>query len=71
MDKEERILEKLDLLVKLTAANVVDKKDFQEQVRLLSSVGLSPKEIGNILGKSANHVSVTLNYLKKRKKVQE
>jgi DNA-binding transcriptional ArsR family regulator len=69
MRTEKEILDKLSLLVKLSAANVVDGKDFQEQVRLLSSVGLKPKEISDILGKSPNHVSVTLNYLKKRGKV--
>ncbi|NQU98999.1 sigma-70 family RNA polymerase sigma factor [Candidatus Woesearchaeota archaeon] len=67
INKEKEILDKLSLLVKLTAASVVDEKDFKEQVRLLSSVGLTPKEISEILGKSSNNVSVTLNYLKKKK----
>lgn len=71
MNTNKEVLVKLDLLVKLTAANAVDGKDFKDQVRLLSSVGLMPKEIADILGKSPNNVSVTLNYLKKVKKVQK
>jgi len=69
MELEKEIIGKLNLLVKLTAANVVDGKDFKQQVQLLSTVGLKPKEIGDILGKSANNVSVMLNYLNKPKKV--
>lgn len=65
MDCEKEMLAKLDLLVRLTAANAVNGKNFKDQVKLLSSVGLTPKEIGTILDKSPNNVSVTLNYLKK------
>lgn len=68
MNIEKEILDKLNLLVKLTAANVVNGKDFKMQVKLLSSVGLKPKEIADVLDKSANNVSVMLNYLKKKKK---
>jgi hypothetical protein len=67
MEIETEMIDKLNLLVKLTAASVVDGKDFKQQVRLLSSVGLKPKEIADILGKTANNVSVMLNYLKKPK----
>ncbi|MDO8740354.1 MAG: hypothetical protein Q7J54_02130 [Candidatus Woesearchaeota archaeon] len=69
MNNEKEIIEKLNLLVKLSAANLATGKDFKEQVRLLSSVGLSPKDIADVLGKTPNNVSVTLNYLKKIKKV--
>ena len=64
-DADNRIVEKLNILVKLNAANVIQGKDFKEQVRLLSSVGLQPKEIGDILGKTANNVRVTLSYIRK------
>ncbi len=69
MNDQKEIIEKLDLLVKLSAANLASGKDFKEQVRLLSSVGLLPKDIADVLGRTANNVSVTLNYLKKSKKV--
>ena len=67
MNNDGEILKKLNLLVKLTAAQLVDNKDFKEQVRLLASVGLGPKDIADILGKTANNVSVMLNYINKKK----
>jgi len=77
MSDETRIMiDKLDILIKLTAANVIQEKDFKDQVRLLSSVGLQPKEIAEILGKTPNNVRVTLTMIRKEKskkktKVQE
>lgn len=62
------VIERLNILIKLSAANIIQGKSFAEQVDLLSMVGLQPKEIGELLNKSANHVSVTLNALKKKKK---
>lgn len=67
MNADEDILKKMNLLVKLSAAQFADGKDFKEQVRVLSSVGLSPKEIAGVLGKTANNVSVMLNYIKKQR----
>lgn len=56
---------KLDVLVKLAAANAVKNLSFKEQVRLLSSVGLKPSDIAHILGKTSNNVRVTLALMKK------
>jgi len=67
----EDVIKRLDVLIKLSAANVIKDKTLKEQVRILSSVGLSPKEISAITGKSSNHISVTLFSLKKNKKSQE
>jgi len=64
---EIKLLEKIDLLVRLTALNIIKDKDFKEQVSLLSSIGLKPKEIANLLGKTPNNVRVTLSLLKKSK----
>ena len=66
-DENRIMIDKIDILIKLTAANVIQNKDFKEQVRLLSSVGLQPKEIADILGKTPNNVRVTLNMLRKEK----
>lgn len=66
-----KILEKLDILVKLTLLNIVKDKDLKEQVRLLSSVGLRPKEIASLLGKSANNIRATLSQIRKRKTKKE
>jgi phospholipid N-methyltransferase len=65
MNYEQEMLDKLNMLVKITAAKAVEEKEFKEQVRFLSAMGLAPKEIGEILSKSANNVSVMLNYIKK------
>jgi len=67
LDLNQEILQKLNMLVKLSAAQLAKGKDFKEQVMLLSSVGLSPKDIAEVLGKTSNNVSVTLNYIKKKK----
>ena len=68
-DKQfELINDKLDKLVKLFGIQVLDGKDVTEQIRMLSNVGLQPKEIAEITGKTSNQVSVTLNKLKNKKK---
>lgn len=66
-DENRIMIDKVDILIKLTAANVIQNKDFKEQVRLLSSVGLQPKEIADILGKTPNNVRVTLAMIRKEK----
>lgn len=65
-DTNTQILEKLDILIRISATQIIEGKDFRDQVRILSSIGLKPKEIGDILGKSANNISVTLNLMKKK-----
>jgi len=62
------LIRKLDLLIKLIALNIVQDKKFKEQVKLLSSLGLQPKEIAWLLGKTSNYVRVTLHELRKGKK---
>lgn len=66
-----RIAEKLDVLVKLTAYNLVKDSEFKEQVRILSESGLQPKEIADLLGKTPNNVRVTLSGLRKEKKTRK
>ena len=48
-DDYRQLIEKMNILIKLTAANVIQGKDFKEQVLLLSTVGLQPKEIAELL----------------------
>ena len=62
-----KLLEKIDLLVKLTALNIVKDKDYKEQIELLSSIGLKPKEIADLLGKTPNNVRVRLSQIRKSK----
>lgn len=53
------------MLIKLTAANVIQGKSLKEQVRLLSIVGFKPKQIAQLTGKTANNIRVTLNWIKR------
>jgi len=62
------IEQKLDILIKLVAMNAVGNQPLREQIRRLDAIGLAPKEIAAILGKSPNHVRVELTYLRKQKK---
>lgn len=69
-DVNQEIKDKLDILVKLTALNIIKDIDYPEQVMLLSSIGLQPKEIAELLAKTPNSVRVTLSRLRKEKKAK-
>jgi hypothetical protein len=58
------VLHKLDLLIKIGAANLVAGKNFKEQVKILSSLGFQPKDISELIGKTANNVRVMLNNIR-------
>lgn len=64
---EKKLFEKLDIVVKLLAASVIENKSFREQVKLLSEVGLQPSEIANITGRDANTIRVTKTLMKNKK----
>jgi len=66
-DSNQKISDKLDILIKLTALNIIKDIDYSEQVKLLSSIGLQPKDIAELLGKTSNSVRVTLSRIRKRK----
>ncbi len=58
---EDVIAQKLDTLIRLQARIAVASLATQkERILFLSSAGLSPKDVGGILGVSANSVSVAL-----------
>lgn len=63
-----KILERLNTLIKLSALDTLKDKESQEQIKILSNIGLHPKEIAEILGKSPNNVRVMLTYIKKKSK---
>ncbi len=65
---DEEILTNLKILIKLTAISVTKDFSFREKVEVLSSVGISSREIAGILNKTPNHISVTLAELKRSKK---
>jgi len=66
-NEESKIVEKLNLLIKLVALIVLKDMEFKEQVRILSGLGLQPKEIAEILGKTSANVRVTLSNLRKER----
>lgn len=63
---DELVAQKLDTLIRLQARIAVAGLSTQkERILFLSSAGLAPKEIGEILGVSANSVSVALAQARK------
>jgi len=71
MITSEDIGEKLDTLIKLQAAALTSKMvSMKEKIVFLGAAGLRPGLIAEIIGTSANHVSVTLSSSRKAKKKQ-
>lgn len=65
---EKLILEKIDVITKLLAANVLCNKKFNEQVKLLDEFGLGQKDIAMITGRTAKNVSVRLAEIRRKLK---
>lgn len=58
----EDVIERLDLVIKLLAMNVMKEEETQkDKIIKLSKIGLQPKEIANILNTTSNTVRVTLS----------
>ena len=64
---EESVLAKLDHLLRVHAISVTKGMKQNEQIALLNRAGLPPKEIADLLGTTANTVSVALAALRKSK----
>jgi len=62
----ERLANQNEIMIKLLAAIAIEGKNLNQQVRLLSDVGLTPAQIADILGKSSNLIRVTKSGLKKK-----
>lgn len=62
------ILNKLDMLTRLLALNLLEERKQQEQIILLNRVGLQPKEIAEMIDTTPNTVRVTLSKFRKSKK---
>jgi len=69
-DQFQQLIEKMDILIKLTALNSLGDKDPKEKVRILSGLGLRPIEIARIIEKTQNYVNVTLHRLRKEEEKQ-
>lgn len=60
------ILQKLDVLIRLQAQTLLMGLEGQKaKILFLHKAGLQPKEIGDLLGTSANSVSVAISAAKK------
>lgn len=64
----EVIVAKLTTIIKLLAVSLAEGKTQTEKIRILSTAGLAPKEIAEILGTTPNTVRVALSGLRKRGK---
>jgi len=64
----ELVIDELKKLNRLMSLLLTNGRGPGEKILLLTQAGLSPKEISEILGVSANSVSVTLYQEKKKKK---
>ena len=61
----EKIIERIDTLIRLTALNILRDKKPKEQVKILFGMGLKPIEIARVIDKSQNYVNVTLHRIRK------
>jgi len=67
MDKE--IINKLNILIKLTAVNVIKEDKTQtESIIKLSGMGIDYKEIAKIINTSESYVALILSKNKKKEK---
>jgi hypothetical protein len=57
---------KLSTLIRLISLDVVKGRPLIEQIEFLHNAGLTPAEIGTILGKTPNNIRVQIHLLKKR-----
>jgi DNA-directed RNA polymerase specialized sigma24 family protein len=62
----QTIAAKLDSIIKLMVFAITEGKSQTEQIRLLSAVGLQPKEIAEAVGTTSNTVRVALSNLRKQ-----
>lgn len=66
-DYNKQIIEKLDVVIKLLSVGIVKGKEVKEQILLLNKIGISNKDIAEILGKTQNTVNSTLSQSRRKK----
>jgi DNA-directed RNA polymerase specialized sigma24 family protein len=64
---DERLLEKVDQILRIIAAFATKDMKQRDQIALLDRAGLQPKYIAELLGTSSNTVRVELVALRKAK----
>jgi hypothetical protein len=65
----KRVCDRLDILIKLSVANIISNMEYDDQVRILSSAGFQPKEIAEFLDRTPNAISIKLTELRKKRSV--
>lgn len=65
----EEITERLDMIIKIISISLTGETDSpKEQIKRLSAAGMSPSQIGRILGKSTNVVTAYQARIRKSSK---
>ena len=68
-DQMREIIERLDMIVKIMSIRLTGERDSpKDQIKDLLSVGMTPSQIGRILGKPTNVVTAYQARIKKSKK---
>lgn len=72
MTNDENTIKRLDVLIRLLLEQQLQegKMKRNDQLELMTSAGLSPGEIGKIIGYSSGDVSSQLSKIKKKKKLK-
>ena len=65
---EQDIIQRLDTIIKLLSVNIVKDKEGSEQILFLHKLGISNKDIADILGKTQNTVNATLSQARHKNK---
>jgi len=65
---EEKLLKKFDTVIKLLTISSLKDETQLQKIKVLSSAGLQPKDIAELLGTSSNTVSVALSKIKNKSK---
>lgn len=60
--------QKLDTIIKLLAFSLVKEQEASEQILFLHKMGISNKNIADILGKTQNTVNATLSQARRKNK---
>jgi len=63
----EKLISKIDILIKINASVILNKKSLKEQVLFLNSIGLSLTEIASMVGKKPTDIG---QYLYRKKKIK-
>lgn len=62
------VCDRLDILIKLSVANIISNKEYDDQIWILSNAGFQPKDIADFLGRTPNAIRVKLSELRKERK---